>query len=61
MHWGSWQQFWSMGGAGQYVWSAYGLVALALAAEVLALRGRMRRARAAVRRTTDWSGKEGQQ
>ena len=61
MHWASWQEFWSMGGAGRYVWSAYGLVALALAAEVLALRARARRARDAVRRSTDWTRKERQQ
>jgi heme exporter protein D len=59
MHWASWQQFWAMGGSGGYVWSAYGLVALALAAEVVMLRARLRRARETARRTSDW--KETQQ
>ena len=54
MHWASWQEFWSMGGSGAYVWGAYGLVALALAAEGLLLRARVRRAREAVRRTSEW-------
>ncbi len=59
MHWSSWQAFWAMGGSGDFVWSAYGLVAASLAAEILLLRARTRRARDAVRRTSDWS-KEGQ-
>jgi heme exporter protein D len=54
MHWASWQEFWSMGGSGAYVWGAYGLVALALAAESLLLRARVRRARETVRRTSEW-------
>jgi heme exporter protein D len=61
MHWASWQDFWAMGGSGRYVWGAYGLVALALAAEVMLLRSRVRRARETVRRTADWSNKETQQ
>jgi heme exporter protein D len=58
MHWASWQDFWAMGGSARYVWGAYGLVALALAAEVMLLRARERRAREAVRRSSDWSRKE---
>ena len=61
MHWASWSDFWSMGGSGRYVWGAYGLVALALAAEVMLLRARVRRARETVRRSSDWSKKEVQQ
>lgn len=54
MHWSSWQEFWSMGGSGQYVWSAYGIVTLALAVEVVRLRLRIRQAREVVRRTAGW-------
>jgi heme exporter protein D len=54
MHWASWQDFWAMGGAGGYVWGAYGLVALALAAEIVLVRARLRRARETVRRTSAW-------
>jgi heme exporter protein D len=58
MHWASWQDFLAMGGSGRYVWGAYGLVALALAAESLLLRARLRRARETVRRTSEWPNKE---
>jgi len=58
MHWASWQEFWAMGGSGRFVWSAYGMVVLALAAEMMLLRARLRRAREAARRTSDWSSKE---
>ncbi|HEV3018018.1 MAG TPA: heme exporter protein CcmD [Burkholderiaceae bacterium] len=58
MHWASWQEFWAMGGSGRFVWSAYGMVVLALAAEMMLLRARVRRAREAARRTSDWSSKE---
>jgi heme exporter protein D len=58
MHWASWQDFWAMGGAARYVWGAYGLVALGLAAEILMLRARLRRARETARRASDWSRKD---
>ena len=54
MVWSSWEQFWSMGGSGQYVWSAYGIVALALVVEIVRLRLRMRQARELVRRNSAW-------
>jgi heme exporter protein D len=54
MHWASWHEFWAMGGSGAYVWGAYGVVALALAAEALLLRARLRRAREAARRASEW-------
>jgi heme exporter protein D len=60
MHWASWQDFWAMGGAGRYVWGAYGLVALALAAEIGSLRARLRRARETVRRASSGSNQEPQ-
>jgi len=55
MHWASWQDFWAMGGSGRYVWGAYGVVILALVAEITLLRARLRRAREVVRRTAGWS------
>jgi heme exporter protein D len=45
MNWSGWSDFWSMGGYGRYVWSAYGVLALAIVAEVLSLRARAARAR----------------
>lgn len=38
MHWRSLDDFLAMGGYGTYVWGAFGMVALALAAELWALR-----------------------
>jgi heme exporter protein D len=54
MHWASWQDFWAMGGKGWFVWGAYGLVAAALATEMLLIRARVKRARETVRRTSTW-------
>jgi heme exporter protein D len=45
LNWASWQEFWSMGGRGAFVWGAYGMVALAIAVEIFTLRVRLRRAR----------------
>jgi heme exporter protein D len=50
MKWGSWQDFWAMGGYARFVWGAYGVALLALAIEFASLRARARRARAAARR-----------
>jgi len=40
-------EFFAMGGKAFYVWGAYGVTALAIIAEVLALRARLRSARRA--------------
>jgi heme exporter protein D len=40
-------EFLAMGGYGFYVWGAYGVAALAIAAELMALRARRRACRAA--------------
>jgi heme exporter protein D len=42
-------EFFAMGGYAWYVWMAYGAVAVALAAEVVAVRARRRRAFAELR------------
>jgi len=42
--WASWGDFWAMGGYGGYVWGAYGVTLVLLAAEVVLLRARRRRA-----------------
>ncbi len=43
MNWNSAADFFAMGGYGLYVWGAFGVTALALLVELLALRGRRRR------------------
>ena len=47
MQWGSVSEFFAMGGYGLYVWSAYAVTAVVIAAEVVTLirRGRTLRAR----------------
>ena len=38
MHWASWSDFWAMGGYGLFVWSSYGVTALAVLIEIILLR-----------------------
>ena len=40
--WGSWSEFFSMGGFGLYVWGSYGITLVLLAGEVLMLWKRKR-------------------
>jgi len=49
MNWGSVGEFFAMGGYGLYVWGSYGVTALAILVEVLALRARRARAGASGR------------
>jgi heme exporter protein D len=41
-NWGSWSEFFSMGGFGFYVWGSYGITFVLLAGEVLMLWKRKR-------------------
>jgi heme exporter protein D len=45
------REFLAMGGYGLYIWGAYGIAALAILVEVLALRGRTRAALDSARST----------
>ncbi len=45
MNWGSWSEFWAMGGYGFYVWGSYAVTAVALVLEVILLRRRSREAK----------------
>lgn len=44
MNWGSWDNFWAMGGYGLFVWGSYGVTLLLLVIEPFSLR--LRRASA---------------
>jgi heme exporter protein D len=44
VNWGSWDNFWAMGGYAFFVWGAYGVTAAVLAVECWQLRARRRRA-----------------
>ena len=48
MIWASWSDFWSMHGYGFFVWLAYGVTAVLLAAEVWLVARRRRRAVGAI-------------
>ncbi len=37
MNWGSWQNFFAMGGYGLYVWGSYAVTLVVLAAEIVEL------------------------
>jgi heme exporter protein D len=42
MNWGSWQNFFAMGGYGLYVWGSYAVTLIVLVAEIVALKTRRR-------------------
>ncbi len=53
MHWQSASDFLAMGGRGSFVWGAYGVMAVLMAAEPLLARRRLRAARAAIAQKMD--------
>ena len=44
MNWGSWDNFWAMGGYGFYVWGSYAMTVAVIAIEVWQLRKDRRQA-----------------
>ena len=46
MSWGSWGEFWAMGGKGLFVWGSYAVTFACFALEVYLLRRRSREAKA---------------
>jgi heme exporter protein D len=44
MIWESWSAFWSMGGRGFFVWGSYGVLLIAVIAELIALKRARKRA-----------------
>ena len=49
MNWSSWSEFVAMGGYGLYVWGSFGVSAVVIVGEVLALRSRRKALRQAAR------------
>ncbi len=45
MQWGSWSEFWAMGGYGLYVWGSFSVTLLCMAGEMLSLISTERAAR----------------
>lgn len=37
MQWGSWAEFWAMGGYGLYVWGSFAVTLLCMAVEMISL------------------------
>ena len=54
MEWASWSEFWSMGGRGFFVWSAFGVTAVCVAAELVALRRAKRQSLRRLVRLQQW-------
>ena len=54
MEWASWSEFWNMGGRGFFVWSAFGVTAVCVAAELVALRRAARTSRRRLERLQRW-------
>jgi heme exporter protein D len=44
VNWGSWDNFWAMGGYGLYVWGSYAMVAIVIAIEIWLFNSRRRAA-----------------
>ncbi len=51
----NWAEFFSMGGRAFYVWGSFGAFAVAVAIEIILLRGRAQRARSAAAETKEVS------
>lgn len=49
MIWESWSAFWSMGGRGFFVWGSYGVLLIAVIAELIGLKNARKRAIAAAK------------
>jgi heme exporter protein D len=58
MEWASWSDFWSMGGRGFFVWSAYGVTALAVLLEIVGLRRSADQSHRRLKRMQHWDSSE---
>jgi heme exporter protein D len=58
MEWASWSDFWSMGGRGFFVWSAYGVTVLAVLFEILWLKRSAAQSRGRLVRMQEWDSSE---
>ncbi|MDH5208034.1 MAG: heme exporter protein CcmD [Burkholderiaceae bacterium] len=52
MNWGSWDNFWAMGGYAFFVWGSYGMAAAIIAIELWQLKVRRRHAVTELQRDT---------
>jgi heme exporter protein D len=54
MEWASWSDFWSMGGRGFFVWSAFGVTAMSVLIELVWLRRSVAQSRQRLARMQQW-------
>lgn len=54
MEWASWSDFWSMGGRGFFVWSAFGVTAVSVLVEMVWLRRSASQSRSRLVRMQQW-------
>jgi heme exporter protein D len=54
MEWASWSEFWSMGGRGFFVWSAFGVTAICVLGEIVWLRRSVSASRRRLVRMQQW-------
>lgn len=58
MEWASWSDFWSMGGRGFFVWSAFGVTAICVLIETLGLRRSVDQSRQRLVRMQLWDSSQ---
>jgi heme exporter protein D len=58
MEWASWSDFWNMGGRGFFVWSAFGVTAICVLAEVVWLRRSVGQSRHRLARMQQWDASQ---
>jgi heme exporter protein D len=58
MDWASWSDFWSMGGRGFFVWSAYGVTLIAVLLEIVWLKRSAAQSRSRLVRMQEWDSSE---
>jgi heme exporter protein D len=58
MEWASWSDFWNMGGRGFFVWSAFGVTAICVLAEVVWLRRSVGQSRRRLARMQQWDASQ---
>jgi heme exporter protein D len=58
MEWASWSDLWDMGGRGFFVWSAYGVTAVAVLVQIVWLRRAASQSRSRLVRMQQWDSQE---
>jgi heme exporter protein D len=54
MEWGSWSEFWAMGGYGLYVWGSYAVTIILILIEIISLRRGQKQTLQRLRRMKTW-------